>query len=118
MSDLAGSYLLDRKDLRDWHYDHEGRRSGDHQPHCGFQAPVPGRAWTHCVCFGAAARAVEPLLAELEIERENHGATQYYLVRAEGKLERLRDTIERYLEAETSGEDSTAAWHELVLTVW
>lgn len=44
------------------------------------------------------------------------GSTCIDALKAEN--ERLRATIERYLEAVTSGEDSTEAWDELVLTVW
>ena len=56
----TGDYLLGRNDLRAWHYAHEGSV----EPHQGFHDG--SAAWTHCTCFGAAHRAVEPLLAEVE----------------------------------------------------
>lgn len=37
---------------------------------------------------------------------------------AYAEIDRLRAIIERYIDAETSGEDATQAWDELVQTVW
>lgn len=67
-------YLFERRDLRDWHHDFDGARSGDRKKHGGEFTDSP--AFTHCICYGAAAHAVEPLLAEIErLRDEIHSLT-------------------------------------------
>jgi hypothetical protein len=57
-------YLFNRHDLRNWHYDFDGIRSGDRHKHGGAFTDSP--ALTHCICYGAAHKAVRPLLEELD----------------------------------------------------
>lgn len=75
------TYVLRRDDLRDWHYDDlpGTTRPGSH-PHPGFSDSA---AWTHCICFGAAYHAVEPLLDEVYRLREGIRETVEGLDRAD-----------------------------------
>lgn len=61
----AGAYVLARDDLSEFHYQFDAGPPGgpEHRHGSAWSDSV---AWTHCICFGAAARAVEPLLVENE----------------------------------------------------
>lgn len=73
----AGAYICSREDLNEFHYQFTAEPFGAGPEHRHGSAWSDSIAFTHCICFGAAARAVEPLLIELH---------------------RLRDAVEKVLD--------------------
>lgn len=113
-TDLA-DYVLERDDLRQWHHDFDGIREGDQRKHGG--AFTDSAAFTHCICFGAAYRTAEPLLAEIEHLHSDIDVYQDRITQLEDGIRRHRD---RVVPSSLDREQKTAddeLWSLLVIPV-
>lgn len=68
-SGSAGAYICSRDDLHEFHYQFEVEPFDPGPEHRHGGAWSDSLAFTHCICFGAAVRAAEPLLVENETLR-------------------------------------------------